>query len=347
MALLSSQLSNKRMVPFCRQLSTAYSAGLPVIQTLELTARECKDTRVKGILEQMAYSVRNGATLGDAAMTQQKYLPELFVQLLAAGEYGGRLDVMLRDLGGYYEDRLAMRRQAISAMLYPMFLLAALWFFGSFGMMALKEGLANFVQHDGRQDFDIGAFLVRYGYFQLRCMSVAAVVMAVFVLLARMGAFRRFISGLTTHIWPLAPVTRRMTLARFFRCFSLLLGSGVPIVQAVRQSAKAGANAYMEKQFEKAIGPIQEGATLTQAFHDVPLTSLAREMLHIGEVSGNLETHLQKLSEYHFTEARHAIDIALKVFQYVLFVSVAVAIGYFVISFYSSYIGGVTDALGV
>src|SRR5690606_31477556 len=111
MGLMTAEISSKHLVPLCRQMATSYDAGLPIIRTLELMADNAKDARAKQVFRSMAEDTRNGATLGEAARRQQKYLPRFFIELLHSGELGGRLDVMLRDMADYYEDKLAMQRK--------------------------------------------------------------------------------------------------------------------------------------------------------------------------------------------------------------------------------------------
>src|SRR6185295_9589925 len=98
MGLLSAEIETKAMVPVCRQLATSYEAGIPILRSFEHVGRESKDPRVKRVCTAIATDLRAGGTLADAARKQSKYLSPFFVQLLANGERGGHLDIMLEDL---------------------------------------------------------------------------------------------------------------------------------------------------------------------------------------------------------------------------------------------------------
>ncbi|HOE67985.1 MAG TPA: type II secretion system F family protein, partial [Candidatus Hydrogenedentes bacterium] len=155
MGLVSSQLPMRSLVVTCRQLSTAYNAGIPILQGIELTERQARGSKTRQVLAAMRHAIRSGSTLADAARAQAPYLPRILIELLDAGEKGGRLDVMLRDLADYYEDRLAMRREIVGALVYPVFMLFAAWYFGSFALMLVNRLLGVFAPRaDAAFDFE-------------------------------------------------------------------------------------------------------------------------------------------------------------------------------------------------
>jgi len=345
MGLFSSQIPTKQMVIVCRQLATAYEAGIPIIQSLDLVREQFKDPKVRQVLTDMSISIRQGASLADAAAAQGKYLPPFFIQLLHAGERGGRLDVMLKDLAQYYEDRLEMKRKVRRMMAYPMAELVAAWFLGTFALKLVNNVIGQLNTRGGGGVSDV---LVDYAWFQAKAFGVAAVLFAVCVMLSRMGVLQWVWGGFTTYMWPISEVTRRLALARFFRSLSLLIGSGLPIHQCIQRSAAVTVNPYIERDLLQAVPRVKEGGTLAEAFAGSRcLTRMAREMLHVGEESGDLERQLHKVAEYHMNEASHAVNIAAKVFGVAIVLVVACVVGYVVISFYARLYGGMFDALGV
>ena len=347
MGLFSPQISTKRMVPLCRQLSTAFDAGIPIIQTFEHVASQARDLRVRRVLQKMADDLRHGATLSEAAYAQRQYFSPFFVQLLASGERGGRLDIMLRDLAQYFEDRLAMQRQIRSMMIIPVVYLMAAWYLGTFSL-GLLDVVRDAFKGSGGGTAGVFAYFDRYAAFQARAHIVFLVIFIVIVLLARAGLFKYISGALTTFVWPISIVTQKFALARFFRSFALLLGSGLSITKCIESAAAVTANPYIEQGLLKAVPEVREGATLVQAFDSTrQLTATAREMLLVGEQSGNLETSMKKISEYHLAEATEATAMATRVFGFVIFAAVACLIGYIVISFYSNLYGGMMDELGI
>jgi type IV pilus assembly protein PilC len=341
MGLMSPQISTKTLVPICRQLSTAYDAGIPLVQALSLTRNALGDTRAKEVLGGMEADIRAGSTLAEAAQRQRRYLPPILLSLLAAGEAGGRLDAMLGDLADYYEERLAMRRTIMGMLALPTLQLLAAWFLGTFAI-----GLVGNLSLDPRSKFTLGGYFNQYLVFQGSVLLAAGIGAAAVIALGRAGVLRGAGGMLSMRLWPLSLVTRRYALARFFRSFALLIASGLPIHRAIEHSAAAAGNSYVERQVLGAIPPVMEGQTLTEAFSRVRvLTPAAREMLHVGEESGRLDRTLRKVADYHMAEANHAVQIATRVAGVGIVLLVGLVVGYVVITFYTRYYGDFLNSI--
>lgn len=337
MGIFSPKLSTKALVVMCRQLATSYGAGIPILRTLQLVGEHLPRGQGREVLAGMHADIRNGSTLAQAAQRQSSRLPRMFIELIASGEVGGKLDVILRDVADYYEDRLAMRRTVIRTMTYPILQLAAAWFLGTFALQT--------VAHVG-QAFDLGAMIREYLQFQVAAALIAATAVVAAVLLARAGIFKWIWGYVATFIWPIAPVTRKFALARFFRSLSLLIGAGMPIARAIESSAAVTTNPYIQNDLMSAIPRIKDGQTMVQAFAPCKyLNPQTREMMLVGEESGNLEASLRKASDYQLQEATHSVNIATRVGEVAIILGVASVIGYIVITFYSRLYGNMLNDL--
>ncbi len=332
MGILSSRISTKEMVPLCRQLATSYQAGIPIVRGLELAGENSGSKHTRQVLTEMAADIKRGNTLSSAARAQGKHLMPFFTTLLNAGEQGGRLDIMLRDLAQYFEDSLRMRRAFIVSVSYPAFLLTFAWFVGSF--VSTLMGKLNL----NAQRFDWESLFRAYAGLQLKALAVVALLAVIAFILHRLGWLKWVWGWAITHVWPVSRVTVRLALARFFRTLSLLIGSGMNINHCIQASASVMVNPYLQRDILQAAPHIANGSTLVQAFSNVKcLTPTAREMITVGEESGELEKSLMKVAEYHLAEARQAITLAMKILFPVLMLFAASAIGYIVISFYANY----------
>ena len=347
MGLFSSQVSAKKLVPLCRQLATSYDAGIPILRTLDMVASEYKDPKVRSVLQSMRSELGAGSTLAEAAQSQSKYLPSFFVQLLATGERGGKLDIMLHDLADYFEDRLNMQREFKRLMTLPCIQLVAAWFLGTFSLGLVRQLVRLFGPHSAGQ-FDLSAYFRTYLRFQGQALTVALLLFAVSVILARAGVFGWISGAVSTFVPPFRGVTRKFAMARFFRSLSLLIGSGLSLPKCIESAATVTANPYIQRDLLRAIPIVSSGHTLAEAFADsryMPVT--AREMLFVGEESGRLENQLRKASEYMFGEAAHAVQVMTKVFSTLIYLAVGLTVGYIVITFYSTLYGGMMNELGI
>lgn len=345
MGLFSPQIPTKTMVPLCRRLATSHDAGIPIMRSLELIAGRAKDRKATDVLLRMRDRIQRGSTLGEAAVAEKRYLPPFFIALLESGEHGGKLDIMLRDLADYFEDRLEIQREVTGAMVGPMIRVVLAWFLGTFALGLLPKIREALTSRTGT-GFDLMGYINEYGNFQLKAMGVFAVIFFVCVILARMGLFRWISGAVGTFIWPLSMVTRRFALARFFRTMSLLLTSGLRVDQCIVQSAGVVSNPYIQRDLLQAVPRVRSGETLYEAFQvSRYLTPTAHEMLLVGEESGKLEDSLEKVSKYHLDEAAQAVRVATKFLTVALILAVAALIGYIVISFFLAYLAMIGDVM--
>jgi len=342
MGLFSSEISTKTMVPLCRQLATAYDAGIPILKSFEMVTSQSRDRQVKKVITDISDDIKKGSTLADASRAQSKYLPRFFIELIATGEHGGRLDIMLRDLADYFEDRLTIQREVRRALTYPSIQLTMAWFLGSFALM-----MVGTLDINSTEAPNLSAIFQRYAELQVRAMIVVALVFAGSVVLARLGLFGWVWGAGATYIWPVSKVTQKFGLARFFRSMSLLTGSGLRIDHCIQSSAAVTANPYMQRDLLKAVPMVREGASLVESFSQSKhLTPTAREMVLVGEQSGNLEGSFQKVSQMHLEEASHAVNVMVKIMGVVISLAVFFVIGYVIISFYTKYFGMLNE-LGI
>jgi type IV pilus assembly protein PilC len=346
MGVWTSQVSTKAMVPLCRQLATSYDAGIPIVRTMEMVGANYTDKKVRDVLGVVQDDVKGGHTLGDAMRHQNKHFPHIFIELISAGEKGGKIDVMLRDLADYYEDRLSMQREIRSMAWYPVSMLFLAFHIGTFAFSFLRAALASF---KGRGDaIDFGEVIMGWARFIGAAWVVFFGVLAAVIILHRMGIFKWIWGWVATFVYPLAPVTRKFALARFFRSFSLLLGSGVDILNCIRNAALTAINPYIERDLMQAVPLVKEGHTLVEAFAATRyMTPTAREMVHVGEQSGELEAMCRKVSEVYMEEATHAARVAMKIASTLLVLAVTCAVGAFIIYFYVTLWGSLYEELGI
>jgi type IV pilus assembly protein PilC len=113
------KVSVKQVTQFTRQLSTLQDAGLPILRSLRILEQQQKPGLLKSIIHDVCEDVESGATLSEAMSRQSKAFDRLYVNMVAAGETGGVLDVILQRLADFMEKAQALKRQIVGAMIYP------------------------------------------------------------------------------------------------------------------------------------------------------------------------------------------------------------------------------------
>ncbi len=317
----------------CRQLATAYDAGIPITRALQLAGEHTKNRQVRETMVEMSVAIQNGSTLGEAARAQRKQLPPMLVDMLDTGEHGGRLDAMLREVADYYEDRLALRRRVMSMMTLPVVYIVAAWFLGSFSL-----GLISQLNLDARNPFNLGTYFESYLQFQASALILFATVAAVLFVLNRLGVVSGVLSQIARVLWPFNAVSRKFALARFFRSFALLTVSGLNVKHCIARAAAVTGNPHIQRDLLQAVPRVADGQTLTQAFAPCrTLDPTAREMITVGEESGELDAMLRKLAQYQQDEASHTLDRTIRIIGVLIMLAVGLLVGYIVISFWSRY----------
>ena len=326
------------MGSFCQHLATSHGAGIPILRSLDIITGQTRDGRLKRVVSGMTESVKGGSTLEQAARAQSRYLPTFFVELVGAGETGGRLEEIFDNLAKYYERTLALARQVRGRLIYPAAQLLMLWL------------VANFIAVLGRATTERGLdadLLVRLFLESLGRQSlIGLIVLVVAILLARGGVLKWVVGAVSTFVWPLAPITRKTALARFTRSLSLLLRSGVPVTAAVRKSAATTDNPYIERSLLAGVPAIESGESMSVAFSRCRyMSDMAREMIYTGEESGKVDQLLAKIADLYEAEVEQTTNNLIKVMSILVLLAIATVIGVFVITFYAGYLDSIFKVL--
>ncbi|HOK08392.1 MAG TPA: type II secretion system F family protein [Candidatus Hydrogenedens sp.] len=333
-------LNYKMMSILCRQLASAYEGGIPIIQALQIVGDGFPSRRVKLILYHCADDLIHGKTLSDA-LKQREVFPDLFIQLVSAGERSGRLDVILRDLSVYYEDLWKMKRSTLASLTYPIIQLILGWFLGTFALGIVK-------QISFERSFSLDAYFTSYISFQIKVCILFFLFFMVVMYFKNTKYFQNVIYSIFRYVWPFSFIIHKFSLTRFFKSFALLYASGIPITDALLQSSELLPSSQYQQDVIMAVHLIRNGSTLEKAFKSLPWVGrLGQEMVAVGEQSGKLDESLQKVAEYFLSDAQQALRVASKVFNILILLLVGAVIGFIVISFYARLYGNMLNQLGI
>ncbi len=282
-----------------RQLATLLQSALPLEEALLAVAEQTEAPRVKSILLGVRSKVMEGHTLADGLAEFPKAFPELYRATIAAGEQSGHLDAILERLADYTESRQELRRKVQNAMIYPVVLTSlALLIVGGMLVYVVPKVVAVFA-NTGRELPALTQILITTSGF-LREYGVALLIGLVLLGWAISRLLRRPGPRWSWHATLLrVPVIGRLTrgfnTARFTRTFSILTGSGVPVLEALRIAAEVVTNLPMQASVREAASRIREGAPIGKSLavsgHFPPICI---HLISSGEASGELEVMLAR-----------------------------------------------------
>lgn len=282
-----------------RQLATLVQSALPLEEALLAVAEQTEIPRVKSILIGVRSKVMEGHTLADGLADFPKAFPELYRATVAAGEQSGHLDGVLERLADYTESRQELRQKIQNAMIYPVVLTSlALLIVGGMLVYVVPKVVSVFANsgHElpvlTRFLIAVSDFLRGYGIFLV--IGIGILAWLIRRILKRPGPRWAWHSTLL-RLPVLGRLTRGFNTARFTRTLSILTGSGVPVLEALRIAAEVVTNLPMQAAVQEAAARIREGASIGKSLavsgHFPPICI---HLIASGEASGELETMLSR-----------------------------------------------------
>jgi type IV pilus assembly protein PilC len=333
------RITPRSLAIFTRQFSVMIDAGLPLVQCLEILAKEEPDKNLAKAIDSVKTDVEAGASLADAMQKRPYAFDALYTNMVAAGEAGGILDTILKRLAVFIEKQAKLISQLRSAMIYPIAVLSIavivvmviLWkVIPTF--QSLFEGLNASLPLATRVVLWMSAKLI----VSLPFLIVGGFLTVYFVrryYLTEAG--RMQIDNMMLHMPLIGKIVRKIAVARFCRTLSTLLSSGVPILDGLDITAKTSGNAVIEAAIRQVRGRIERGETIAQPLRATGVfPAMVPQMIGAGESTGALDTMLAKIADFYEDEVDVAVAGLLTILEPALICFLGVIVGGIVISMY-------------
>lgn len=308
-----------------RQLASLSQSGLPLEEALLAVSQQNDQPRTKSILLGVRAKVMEGRTLADGLAEFPQAFPELYRATIAAGEQSGHLDLVLERLADYTEARQELRQQITNAMIYPIALIVMAVAIISFMLATVVPRIVEVFENTSGELPGLTRGMIATSDFMrdhwlLLILGLSALIYGAWWLLQKDGPRRRF------HRFLLRlPITSRLTrginTARFTRTFSILAGSGVPILEAMKISAEVIENLPMRDAVGEAAIRVREGGSISKSLETSRL--FPPMMIHLiasGEAGGRLEEMLSRAANGQEREVNGLIATLLGILQPLLII---------------------------
>ncbi len=333
------RISTKRLAVFTRQFSVMHDAGLPLVGCLEILGEQEEHRKFRGIIQQVRADVEAGSSLSDAMQKHPAAFDQLYVSMVAAGEAGGILDVILQRLSTYLEKLYRLKNQIRSAMIYPAAVITIaivvvyviLWkvipvftqLFAALGgeMPFLTRMVVRASEIVGRYGWGLILILI-VGFFAVRAWH-------------KTYRGRRIIDGMLLKLPVIGLLLRKIAVARFSRTLSTLTSSGVPILEGLEITAKTSGNAILEDAVMAVRRSVEEGKTLSAPLRETKVfPAMVVQMIYVGEQTGALDRMLSKIADFYEDEVDVAVAGLIKLLEPLMIVFLGVIIGTIVTAMY-------------
>lgn len=308
-----------------RQLASLSQSGLPLEEALLAVSQQNDQPRTKSILLGVRGKVMEGHSLADGLAEFPQAFPELYRATIAAGEQSGHLDVILERLADYTEARHELRQRISNAMIYPIALVVMAVGIVTFMLATVVPRIVNVFQNMAadlplltRMLIGLSDFL--RDHWLLVIIGFAALGYGVWWLLQRDGPRRRW-HRLLLSLPLTSRLTRGINTARFTRTLSILAGSGVPILDALKISSEVIENLPMRDAVNEAAIRVREGGSISTSLATSKLfPPMMIHMISSGEAGGRLEEMLGRAANGQEREVDSLIATLLGILQPLLII---------------------------
>jgi len=308
------------LVVFTRQLATMVSAGIPLLEALEILTEQAEDKGFKYVLNTVVEDVRSGSDFSQALGRQGRVFKKIYVNMVRAGEASGQLDDILVRLAEYMEATAALRREIIGAMTYPVISLAMVVGIAGFLLIYIvpqfKDIFDAIVDPKTGKPITLPAITRFYLWLSLFIKgNVIFIVLAVIGIVVALMFYKKTDRGEYQFDWVKLQIPvfgalfKKVAISRFARTFATLIQSGVPILGALEIVASTAGNRVISDAVDNARESVRQGESLGEPLSKSKVfPPMVTRMIAIGEKSGALETLLQKISDFYDQQVKSTID---------------------------------------
>jgi len=310
-----AKVKTKDICILTRQLSTMISAGIPLLESLEILCEQASDPGFRRVMDRIIERVRSGTDFSTALSEHPKIFSHIFVNMIKAGEASGNLDVILTRLAEYLEAIEEIKREVKSAMVYPTVSLTMILAITVGLVVGIVPKFKDIFVQLGMTDKDLPLptkVLLDISWFMSNqfflMVGIIVVLVVAFIMFKRSKPGRKMWHRFTLHMPVFGQLVRKVAISRFARTFSTLIQSGVPMLGALDIVAGTSGNVIIEEAVLKAKEAVSRGETLGEPLAATRVfPPMVTRMIAIGEKTGALEKLLSKISDFYDAEVKAAV----------------------------------------
>jgi len=316
LVLFQGRVKLRDLSIFCRQFATMINAGVSLVRCLDVLEQQTSSFRLKGVIRDVESEIEAGASLSRAMGKHPRVFSNLSVGLVRAGEVGGVLDETLERLAGFMEADMELRRKVKAAMTYPVIVVIMATGIVVFLSTFILPKFIKLFEELGMEEDQfpvLTRMLMGFSNFTLKywwaCIIIVVLVWVGFNRIRATKTGRRYLDLIKLKMPVLGSLSHKISMARFARTLATLLGSGVPILQAMETTAGTVDNVLIQDAILAARASIREGDTIADplaASRQFP--PMVVQMITIGEETGQLESMLEKVAIFYESEVDAALE---------------------------------------
>ena len=332
-------IKTRDIVIFTRQFATMINSGLPLVQSLDILARQTENPALAEVTKQVVFDVESGHTLADAFSKHPRAFTELYVNMVAAGEAGGILDTILIRLATFLEKSDALIRKVKGAMVYPGVIMSVaaiavavllIFVIPTFQKMFASVGME--LPLPTRIVIGMSDFLINYWWMLILIIAGAVIAIRRYYSTSQ-GRLR--IDQMLLNAPVLGDLLRKSAVSRFTRTLGTLITSGVSILDGLEITAKTAGNRVIHDAVMESRNSIAGGETIAGPLEKSKVfPPMVISMIAVGEQTGGLDEMLSKIADFYDEEVDVAVSALLSMMEPMMIVVLGVIVGGMVVAMY-------------
>jgi len=331
----------KELAVFTRQLSALVKAGMPLLRSLEVLARQERNKPFRLIIERLGEQIRSGGTLSDGLQQYPKVFDRLYINMVRAGESGGVLAVVLERLAQFQEKSVRLNGRLRAAMTYPCIIMivavgivAALMIFVVPKFQTIFETTLKGQALPPLTQVVITASHFLKDHVLLAVLFVAGLIIALRIAV-RSTRGGRVLDTLSLRVPVLGDLLRKTAIARFARTFGTLLPGGVPILDALRITRETSGNVCIAEAITVVHDRVKGGDSVAAPLRATRIfPDMVPSMVEVGEETGALPEMLIRIADNYDEEVDSSVNALTSLIEPLMIVVMAVMVGTIVIALF-------------
>lgn len=333
------KVDNKEVVIFSRQLSTLVSAGVPIVQGLNILEAQAESPGFKYVVGALRTDIEAGLSIADAMGKHPQAFTELYVAMIKAGEVGGILDTILERLSGFLESAEQLRSKVKSALMYPMVVFSAAGIITIFLIVFVIPIFKDIFSGFGAELPFLTRIIIGISDF-LRAK--------ILYLLPPIGGgvwlFKKWmktpkgqyiVDDISLKLPVFGILLKKVAIAKFTRTLGTLIKSGVPILQGLETVAKTAGNKVIERAINASRDSIKEGGRISDPLKKANIfPPMVIQMISVGEETGGLDTMLNKIADFYDQEVDTAVKGLTSMIEPIIIIVLGFVVGTIVIAMF-------------
>ena len=330
---IGGTVKNQDFVVYSRQFATLIRAGVSILESTRILADQTSSKPLKKALQSVGEDVKSGLSFSDAAARYPKVFPQLFVNMIRAGEVTGNLDESLERLAFSFEKQYNLKKKVQSMMVYPIFLLIMTVVVAGVLMLTVVPQFVTMFDDMGAELPTITKLVMSFSeilqsswYIIIPLVVIVVVVFNYFY--QKNEAFNFSVNVILLRIPVFGKLLQKSAIARMTRTLSSLFSSSVPILQALTIVEKVIGNPVVAKVVRESRTSLEQGSTLTAPLEKSWIfPPLVTQMTAIGEQTGSLDYMLERIAVFYEDDVDRTVDSLKSLIEPLMIVILAGVVG--------------------